>query len=219
VNSQTVHTRAASLPIDAVRGRRYVSFVAHSSQIPLATCADGAIAREIAASDAGEAAAAETELYRRFAPRVRLYGYKHLSDRGAADDLAQQVMLVVITRLRAGEVRDPDQIGSFVLGASRMMVAGQRRGERRRAALHARFDMPDAMVAASDAVSLDRDRIAPCLAAIRERERTILLLSFYAEKSTNEIADALGTTPGAVRVSRHRALAAMRDCIETRRTS
>jgi len=219
VKSQTVRARGPSLAIDAFRWQRYVSVVTRSSPIPLAACGDGALAREIAASDAGEATAAETELYRRFAPRVRLYGYKHLSDRGAVDDLAQQVMLVVITRLRAGEVHDPDQIGSFVLGTSRMMVVGQRRGERRRAALHARFDAQDAMVDASDGVALDGDRIAPCLAAIRERERTILLLSFYAEKSTNEIADALGTTPGAIRVGRHRALTSMRDCIEARRPS
>ena len=199
--------------------RRYVSRVTRPSTIPLATCADGVLAREIAASEAGEAPAAETELYRRFAPRIRLYGLKHLSDRGAADDLAQQVMLVVITRLRAGEVRDPDQIGSFVLGTSRMMAAGQRRGERRRAALHARFDARDELVDGGHDVALDSDRIAPCLAAIRERERTILLLTFYAEKSTNEIADALGTTAGAVRVGRHRALASMRDCIEARRAS
>ena len=97
----------------------------------MSTCEDGVVARAVAATDADEAtaAAAETELYRRFAPRVRLFGLKHLPDRSAADDLAQQVMLVVITRLRAGEVREPDQIGSFVLGTSRMMVAGQRRGE------------------------------------------------------------------------------------------
>lgn len=199
--------------------RQYVNRVTRPSTTPLATCTDGVLAREIAASQAGEAAAAETELYRRFAPRIRLYGLKHLSDRGGADDLAQQVMLVVITRLRAGEVRDPDQIGSFVLGTSRMIAAGQRRGERRRAALHARFDVRDEVVDTSAGFALDSERIAPCLAAVRERERTILVLTFYAEKSANEIADALGTTPGAVRVSRHRALASMRDCIEARRAS
>ena len=94
----------------------------------MSTCDDGVVARAVAATDADEATAAETELYRRFAPRVRLFGLKHLADRSAADDLAQQVMLVVITRLRAGEIREPDQIGSFILGTSRMMVAGQRRG-------------------------------------------------------------------------------------------
>jgi RNA polymerase sigma-70 factor (ECF subfamily) len=100
-----------------------------------------------------------------------------------------------------------------------MMAAGQRRVERRRAALHARFDARGEMVDGGNDVTLDGDRIAPCLAAIGERERTILLLTFYAERSTSEIANALGTTAGAVRVGRHRALASMRDCIEARRLS
>ncbi len=32
---------------------------------------------------------AETELFRRMAPRVRLYGLRHLRDEHAADDLTQ----------------------------------------------------------------------------------------------------------------------------------
>jgi RNA polymerase sigma-70 factor (ECF subfamily) len=173
----------------------------------------------VAATAAGDGAAAESELYRRFAPRVRLFGLKHLSDRAGADDLAQQVMLVVITRLRAGEVREPDQIASFVLGTSRMMVAGQRRGERRRTAIAARVELYDEAVETALDLALDSMRIAPCLQALRERERTILLLTYYADKSAAEIAAAIGTTAGAVRVGRHRALASMRDCVEARRAS
>ena len=184
----------------------------------MSACDDGVVARAVSAADGEGATAAETELYRRFAPRVRLFGMKHLSDRSAADDLAQQVMLVVITRLRTGEVREPDQIGSFVLGTSRMMVAGKKRGERRRALIFARFEHEDAVEPFSD-VALDSTRLAPCLAALRERERTILLLTYYADKSAPEIAAAIGTTAGAVRVGRHRALASMRECIEARRAS
>jgi RNA polymerase sigma-70 factor (ECF subfamily) len=185
----------------------------------LAAWADGVLARTIAASHGDEATAAETELYRRFAPRIRLFGLKHLPDRAAADDLAQQVMLVVITGLRGGKVREPDQIASFVLSTSRMMAMSLKRGERRHAALHARFDSRSATADVHLDAGLDCDRIAPCLAAIRERERTILLLSFYAEKSAQEIAETLGMTAGAVRVGRHRALASMRDCIENRGAS
>jgi RNA polymerase sigma-70 factor (ECF subfamily) len=185
----------------------------------MSTCDDGVVARAVSAADAGEATAAETELYRRFAPRVRLFGLKHLPDRSAADDLAQQVMLVVITRLRAGEIREPDQIGSFVLGTSRMMVAGQRRGERRRAAIVARFEPYEEAAETPNDLALDGRRVAPCLAALRERERTIVLLTYYADRSATEIAAVLGTTAGAVRVGRHRALASIRDCIEARRAS
>ena len=159
----------------------------------MSTCDDGAVARAVAATDADETTAAETELYRRFAPRVRLFGLKHLPDRSAADDLAQQVMLVVITRLRAGEVREPDQIGSFVLGTSRMTVAGQRRGDRRRAAIVARFEPFDEATEAPNDLALDSRRLAPCLAALRERERTIVLLTYYADRSATEIGTTRST--------------------------
>jgi RNA polymerase sigma-70 factor, ECF subfamily len=177
---------------------------------------DGSLARAVAEMKPGEAIEAETELYRRFAPRVRLYGLKHLRDRGAADDLAQQVMLIVIERLRAGEVRDPDQVPSFVLSTSRLVAVGLRRTATRREHLLGRFDSRHEAVA-PDEWSIDAARIAPCLAAIGERERTILLLTFYGEKSSEEIGKALGMTSGAVRVGRHRALASMRTCLETRR--
>ena len=78
-------------------------------------------------------------MYRRFAPRVRLYGRRHLRSDAAADDLAQDVLLRTIERLRAGEVRRPEDIGSFILGTSRMMAHGERRVTRRREALAARF--------------------------------------------------------------------------------
>jgi len=177
---------------------------------------DGALARSVAETKAGQAVEAETELYRRFAPRVRLYGLKHLRDRGAADDLAQQVMLIVIERLRAGEVRDPDQVASFVLSTSRMVAVGLRRTATRREQLLGRFDSRQETVS-PDEWSIDTARVAPCLAAIGERERTLLLLTFYGEKSSAEIGQALGMTAGAVRVGRHRALASMRTCLERRR--
>jgi DNA-directed RNA polymerase specialized sigma24 family protein len=46
-----------------------------------------------------------------------------------------------------------------------------------------------------------------------------VLLTYYADRSATEIAAVLGTTAGAVRVGRHRALASIRDCIEARRAS
>jgi RNA polymerase sigma-70 factor (ECF subfamily) len=196
----------------------YRSVVTTWGTTPLSECGDGDVARAVAATS-GDAAAAESELYRRFAPRVRMFGLKHLCDRAAADDLAQQVMLVVITRLRAGEVREPDQIASFVLGTSRMIATGQQRGERRRSAIIARVELRHEAVEMEHDLALDSVRIAPCLQALRERERTVLLLTYYADKSAAEIAAAIGTTAGAVRVARHRALASMRNCIEVRRAS
>src|SRR5919108_1693703 len=105
----------------------------------LEAASDEALARRIASGPAGSTHAEEAELYRRFAPRVRLYGRRHLQNDAAADDLAQDVLLLTIERLRAGEVRRPEEVGSFILGTSRMMAHSERRIARRRETLTARF--------------------------------------------------------------------------------
>lgn len=182
----------------------------------LAARLDGDLAREVTSAGAAGAAAAEGELYRRFARRIRLFGLRHLGDDMAADDLAQQVMLIAIERLRAGAIRNPDEIGSFILGTSRMVALGLRRTARRRESLHRQVDGREPLAMPRDERLLDADRIRPCLGALRERERTILLLTFYADCPGPEIADRMRMSAGAVRVARHRAVAAMRDCLEAR---
>jgi len=160
----------------------------------------------------GEAPAEESELYRRFARRVQLYGRKHLRDAAAADDLAQQVLLVTIEKLRAGEVRNPDEIGSFILGTSRMLADASGRKARRRETLTAQFHVHE-LYAPPAAETTDLDTVERCLHQLAERDRRVLVLTFYAEKSSTEIAGELGVTGTVVRVARHRALARMRDCV------
>lgn len=173
---------------------------------------DGDLARRIGAQPSGGAQAEEAELYRRFAPRVRLYGLRHLRDEASAQDLVQEVLVVTIERLRAGEVRQPDDIASFVLGTSRMIAGSLRRRVSRREALDARFaHLP--IAAAPETPDLDGPRLAGCLHALAERDRAVLLLTFYAERTAPEIARALGLSPGAVRVVRHRALDRLRACM------
>jgi RNA polymerase sigma-70 factor, ECF subfamily len=187
------------------------------SATSLASATDAEIATTIASQPVGQASAAEAELYRRFAPRVRLFGLKHLRDEAVAQDLAQQVLLMTIERLRAGEVRDAEQIGSFILGASRLSCDGIRRTERRRVGLHARFDVPGVTDDPNETDVFGLEAVARCLAAVGPRERAILVQTYYAEKSAAEIAAALGMTAGSVRVARHRALESMRQCVESRR--
>ena len=196
-----------------------VSAMAAPGATALASATDAEIATTIASQPAGQAAAAEAELYRRFAPRVRLFGLKHLRDEGAAQDLAQQVLLMTIERLRAGEVRDAEQIGSFILGASRLTCGGIRRTERRRVDLHARFDAPSERMETNQADVFGLTAVARCLEAVAPRERSILVQTYYAEKSAAEIAAALGMTAAAVRVARHRAVESMRQCVESTRSA
>jgi RNA polymerase sigma-70 factor (ECF subfamily) len=175
---------------------------------------DGDLARAIAGGAAGSAAAAEGELYRRFAPRVRLYGLRHLRDEDAARDLTQQVMLLTIERLREGQVRDGDQIGSFILGVSRTIARDIARKERRRGQLREMLIDARTFVAgpASDAM-LDLDRLDACLACLSERERCVVTSTFYAERTAAQVGKDLGLTEGNVRVIRHRAVERLRLCM------
>jgi RNA polymerase sigma-70 factor, ECF subfamily len=172
---------------------------------------DGDLARAIAAG-AGTADAAETELYRRFAPRVRLYGLRHLRDEDAARDLMQQALLLAIEKLRDGAVRDMDMIGSFILGASRMIAVNLKRRDRRREALLEAFPIEHPAVSAAQAV-MDEQEVEGCLATLAERERTVVLLTFYGDRSSREIAQTLGTSEGNVRVIRSRAIDRLRACM------
>lgn len=174
---------------------------------------DGALARRIATAGEVPDSAAETELYRRLAPRVRLYGLRHMRDRQAAADLVQQVLLMTIERLRAGEVRDPDRIASFVFGACRMTVLDMKRGTRRREALLQTWG--DKVTAFEEPAphAFDLDRLARCLEALSERERSVVVLSFFADKRADMVGKELSISNGNVRVIRHRALARLRECM------
>ena len=155
-------------------------------------------------------------MYRRFAPRVRLYGLRHLRNEDAARDLVQQVMLVTIDKLRDGAVRDADQIASFVLGVSRSMVKDHRRLEWRREKLRETFLPVSAVAAPAGDATLDLDHLEACLARLADRDRMVVMLTFYAEKTAGEVGRELRLTEGNVRVIRHRAIERLRTCMTSR---
>jgi RNA polymerase sigma-70 factor (ECF subfamily) len=171
---------------------------------------DTELARRLAGGDRG----AEAELYRRLAPRVRLYGLRHLRDAAGADDLVQDVLLMTFDGLREGKVREPEKLASFVLGTCRRVVAGWRRGTERRQRLLERHGEQLVPAESETAEPLDLDRLTRCLGGLAERERTVVVLSFYAERDAEAIGVELGLTAGNVRVVRHRALARLRGCME-----
>jgi RNA polymerase sigma-70 factor (ECF subfamily) len=163
-----------------------------------------------------EAPEAEAELYRLLAPRVRRYGLRHLRDAHAASDLMQHVMVLTLEQLRAGQVREPERIVSFVFGACRTTVMEMQRRQQRRDALLERHGEVLAIADIAAPPRHDAERMADCLERLSERERTVILLSFYEEHDSEEVAGALGLSAGNVRVIRHRGIARLRGCMEAR---
>jgi len=175
------------------------------------------MARRIAASGAAGAQDAEAGLYRLLAPRARRYGLRHLRDPHAAADLMQHVMALTIEQLRSGRLREPERVLSFVLGACRLTVMEQLRGERRRDALLQRYgdDLPLADLHV--APRLDHQRVADCLERLPERERSVLVMTFYDDQPSDAVGGQLGLSAGNVRVIRHRGLDRLRRCVDPQR--
>jgi len=172
------------------------------------------VARRIAESAPGAARDAEAELYRLLAPRARRFGLRHLRDAHAASDLMQHVMTLTIEQLRSGRMREPERVLSFVLGACRLTVQDQRRGERRREDLLQRY--ADALPTADLHIAprLDHARVADCLERLPERERSVLVMSFLDDQPSEAVGQQLGLSAGNVRVIRHRGIDKLRRCVE-----
>lgn len=156
---------------------------------------------------------AEAELFRRMAPRIRLYGLRHLRDAHAAEDLTQQVMITTLEALRAGRLREPEKLASFVLGTCRMTVLDLRRGVQRKQRLLEQFGADLLAPVQMPMPRLDHDHLRHCVQNLRERERTVIVMSFYDEQTGADVAGFLGVSEANVRVIRHRAIHQLRECM------
>ena len=172
---------------------------------------DADLVRQIAP---GNDRAAEAELFRRMAPRIRLYGLRHLRDEHAADDLTQQVLLTTLAAIREGRLREADKLVSFVLGTCRMMVLDLRRNTQRRERLLRDYGEDVPMPSVTAAPRLDHDALAGCVQKLPERERTVVVMTFFDEQTCVDISQFLGLSEANVRVIRHRAIHQLRDCME-----
>lgn len=181
---------------------------------------------EAAESDASDAALleaiavgrapalAEAELCRRYQQRVYLYGLKHTRDREAAADLVQEVLAMMLQKARARQIQEPERFGSFVLGTCRMLVTSDRRKAQRRGKILAQYFDPREPSTGEPSAPADLLRVQACLGGLSERERGVLLLSYYAELDAAAIADEIAISSANVRVIRHRALERMHECMQ-----
>jgi RNA polymerase sigma-70 factor (ECF subfamily) len=161
----------------------------------------------------GSGREAEAELVRRMAPRIRLYGLRHLRDQHAADDLTQHVLITTLEALRAGRLREPDKLASFVLGTCRMTVLDVRRNAQRKERLLDRFGAHLLAPVQPALPQLDHEQLTRCVQKLKERERTVVVMTFYDEQTGADVATFLGVSEANVRVIRHRAIHQLRDCL------
>jgi RNA polymerase sigma-70 factor (ECF subfamily) len=171
---------------------------------------DAELVRQIGSGSDREA---EAELFRRMAPRIRLYGLRHLRDEHASDDLTQQVLITTLEALRTGRLREPEKLASFVLGTCRLTVLDLRRGARRKERLLEQFGANLPGPAQPSGPRFDHEQLTRCVQNLKERERAVIVMTFYDEQTGADVAGFLGVSEANVRVIRHRAIHQLRDCM------
>jgi RNA polymerase sigma-70 factor, ECF subfamily len=134
-----------------------------------------------------------------------------LGDRGAAEDVQQQVFTEVWRR--AGDY-DPGRAGllTWVLTIARSRAIDHLR---RRVPEPRDPQLPDARTVPSDADAvLERWRMSHLLGRLPDDERELLRLRFYDELSQSEITAATGIPIGTVKARMVRGLTRLREMIE-----
>lgn len=158
---------------------------------------------------------ARDQLVRRVRDLALRYARVRLGRFGAEDlaqDVAQEVCMAVVAAVPTYEERGLP-FEAFVYRIASHKLADLQRVEMRGATPVA--DLPDRVDEAPtpEEAAVVGDEVALALSLLKklpEAQREILILRVAVGMSTEETADAIGMTPGAVRVAQHRALARLR---------
>lgn len=133
------------------------------------------------------------------------------------EDVAQEICLAVATSIeRYTDTGRPFM--AFVYGIAFNKVADAHR-TMARDKTNPTDEVPDTEVAAftpEDAalVADGGNAVRALLDSLNDKARDIIILRVFVGLSAEETAEVLGSTPGAVRVAQHRALAKLRDQLE-----
>jgi RNA polymerase sigma-70 factor (ECF subfamily) len=157
---------------------------------------------------------AEGTLCHKFAPAVRTFWRRRLRGNDAIDEATQDVFLRFVQALRSGAVTEPARVGGFILGICRNLARERARSQERRTELWEQFK--DVLVSLDDEPGVARYQVAQledCLSQMTNRSRDVIRHAYVDGQSASEIATKLAMSEGNVRVVRHRALEALRDCM------
>jgi RNA polymerase sigma-70 factor (ECF subfamily) len=122
-------------------------------------------------------------------------------------------LITALEALRAGRLRDPDRLTSFLLGTCRITVLDLRRNRQRKERLLEQFGADYLAPVRPPTPNLDQERLTQCVRRLKERERAVIVMTFYDEQTGADLARFLGISEANVRVIRHRAMDQLRGCM------
>jgi len=148
-------------------------------------------------------------LVRQFERLALSIAFGVLGDASAASDVAQDAFIRAWERL--GDLREPERFGTWLCGITRNLAIDALRRRKTTEPLSAVSEAADAMRWTADPVTEagrreEQKRIASAIASLDELSRLVVVMRYYENASSKEIAEALDLTPASVdmRLSRAR---------------
>jgi RNA polymerase sigma-70 factor, ECF subfamily len=158
-------------------------------------------------------------LYRRYLDRVYGYAFYQLGDHHDAEDVTERIFLAVLRALP--DFRDQGstfRAWLFRIAHNTIANAHRSRARRRTEPLPDDFQRaaPNADPAPQVALADELREIRHAVAQMPDDRRQVILLRFVDDLSTNEIAQVLDRSPGAIRVLLHRSLRELASRLDAR---
>lgn len=147
------------------------------------------------ATNERELIALHAEHYR----RVYRYIAYRISDRERAEELANDVFRIAWEKWPA----EPPGIG-WLIATARNVLGNEYKGRRRREQLVDRL-AEDARAKSASGNDHQQDYVADILSRLKDRDREVLMLSYWDDLTIAELAETLACTPSAAAVRLHRA--------------
>jgi len=154
-------------------------------------------------------------LYRQHAAAILRFAWGLTGDRSEAQDIVSETFVRVL--VKAPRIETTTAL-AYLLAVARNVHLNSRRGRRRQVPLT--DDLPAAERDPDDRLDgcSRLDAVQKALRGLPEGERSALLLRIDHELSYEDVAAALGTTPGAAKVRVHRARLHLAELMATRTT-
>jgi RNA polymerase sigma-70 factor, ECF subfamily len=155
--------------------------------------------------------AVERTLAQNYWERLRVFGIRRLGDPALAEDLAQETLRRVGEALRSGRLEDLAALPAFVFQtAANVCLHHYRSRGREERALARVAGMGSAVSPRGPLDALigkeSRAAVRAALGRLDPGDQDLLRRIFFVEEPSADTARALGVTPGALRVRKHRAL-------------
>lgn len=140
------------------------------------------------------------DLHTQHSARVFAYIACRINDRHRAEELAADVFRIAWQK----QLSEPPGIG-WLLATARNVIGNEYKGRRRRQELVDRLADETRSQTPEEGNTGERAAVAGVLMQLRERDREVLMLSYWDDLTTAELAQALECSPSAAAVRLHRA--------------